>query len=225
MSGVRRVFAGVHGSLGSLQALRFAANEARDRDARLVPVIAWVPPGGDLAERRQPNLQLRKLWRDAAQERLWDAFDRGLGGLPADLSIEALVVRGPAGPVLVDCAKDPDDLLVVGTGRRGPAAGVPPFGQPLLPRARPLPGDRRPAVGADGRNEPRPAPLAAQAALPGPRPPRGLAPLTRRAALTVPGRGSVGLRTDASARRRSRAAMRSRSCPSRLTGRKNLASA
>ena len=96
MSGVRRVFAGVHGSLGSLQALRFAANEARNRDARLVPVIAWIPPGGDLAERRQPNLQLRKLWRDAAQERLWDAFDRGLGGLPADLSIEALVVRGPA---------------------------------------------------------------------------------------------------------------------------------
>jgi len=119
VSGVRRVFAGVHGSLGSLQALRFAANEARNRDARLVPVIAWIPPGGDLAERRQPNLQLRKLWRDAAQERLWDAFDRGLGGLPADLSIEALVVRGPAGPVLVDCAKDPDDLLVVGTGARG----------------------------------------------------------------------------------------------------------
>ena len=155
MSGVRRVFAGVHGSLGSLQALRFAANEARNRDARLVPVIAWVPPGGDLAERRQPNLQLRKLWRDAAQERLWHAFDRGLGGLPADLSIEALVVRGPAGPVLVDCAKDPDDLLVVGTGGAacGGRSGVRPA---ALPRARPLPGDRRPAIGADGRNGPRP---------------------------------------------------------------------
>ena len=61
MSGVRRVFAGVHGSLGSLQALRYAANEARYRGARLLPVIAWVPPGGDLAERRQPNLYLRKM--------------------------------------------------------------------------------------------------------------------------------------------------------------------
>ena len=119
MSAVRRVFAGVHGSLGSLQALRFAADEARNRDARLMPVITWVPPGGDIAERRQPSLQFRKLWRDAAQERLWDAFDRGLGGPPADLAIEALVVRGPAGPVLVECADDPDDLLVVGTGRRG----------------------------------------------------------------------------------------------------------
>ena len=119
MSGVRRVFAGVHGSLGSLQALRYAANEARCRGARLLPVIAWVPPGGDLAERRQPNLYLRKMWREAAQERLWEAFDMGLGGLPEDLTIEALVVRGPAGPVLVECADDPDDLLVIGTGRRG----------------------------------------------------------------------------------------------------------
>ena len=119
MSGVRRVFAGVHGSLGSLQALRYAAEEARHRGARLLPVIAWVPPGGDLAERRQPNLYLRKMWREAAQTRLWDAFDMGLGGLPEDLSIEALVVRGPAGPVLADCADDPDDLLVIGTGRRG----------------------------------------------------------------------------------------------------------
>ena len=119
MSGVRRVFAGVHGSLGSLQALRYAANEARSRGARLLPVIAWVPPGGDLAERRQPNLYLRTMWREAAQGQLWEAFDMGLGGLPEDLTIEALVVRGPAGPVLVECADDPDDLLVIGTGRRG----------------------------------------------------------------------------------------------------------
>ena len=119
MSGVRRVFAGVHGSPGSLQALRYAANEARHRGARLLPVIAWVPPGGDLAERRQPNLYLRKMWREGAQGRLWEAFDMGLGGLPEDLTIEALVVRGPAGPVLVECADDPDDLLVIGTGRRG----------------------------------------------------------------------------------------------------------
>ena len=98
MSGVRRVFAGVHGSLGSLQALRYAASEARQRHAPLVPVIAWVPPGGDLAERRQPNMQLRKLWRDAAREKLFDAFEMGLGGLPQDLDVQPLVVRGPVVP-------------------------------------------------------------------------------------------------------------------------------
>ena len=119
MSGERRVLVGVHGSLGSLQALRYAAEEARRRDMRLVPVIAWVPPGGDLAERRQPVYSLRELWRDAARDRLFDAFDRGLGGLPAGLEVEPLVIRGPSGPVLVDTADQPDDLLVVGTGRRG----------------------------------------------------------------------------------------------------------
>lgn len=118
MSGVRRVLVGVHGSLGSLQALRYAAEEARKRDAPLVPVIAWVPPGGDIAERRQPVLYLRTVWQDAARDRLWGSFDRGLGGLPMDLRIEPFVIRGPAGPVLVDTADNPDDLLVVGTGRR-----------------------------------------------------------------------------------------------------------
>jgi len=63
VSAVRRVVVGVHGSLGSLQALRLAADEARDRQAVLVPVIAWVPPGGDFAERSHPSPYLRRIWR------------------------------------------------------------------------------------------------------------------------------------------------------------------
>jgi nucleotide-binding universal stress UspA family protein len=59
------------------------------------------------------------VWRDAAHDRLLDSFDRGLGGPPADLDMEPHVIRGPAGPVLIDSATGPDDLLVVGTGRRG----------------------------------------------------------------------------------------------------------
>ncbi len=121
MPTVRRIIVGVHGSLGSLQALRYAADEARQRDAPLMAVIAWVPPGGDLAERRHSSPYLRKIWRDAAWERLWAAFDAGLGGVPADLTVEPQVARGETGPVLVDAANRPDDLLVIGTGRR---AGV-----------------------------------------------------------------------------------------------------
>jgi len=119
VSAERRILVGVHGSLGSLQALRFATEAARRQQARLVPVIAWVPPGGDLAERRQPVYSLRHIWREAAQARLADAFDQGLGGVPDGLAVEPLVVRGPAGPVLVNTADQPDDLLVVGTGGRG----------------------------------------------------------------------------------------------------------
>ena len=105
MATVHRVIVGVHGSLGSLQALRYAADEARQRDVPLVPVIAWVPPGGDMAERRHPSPYLRKIWRDAAWERLRAAFDDGLGGLPADLRVEPHVERGETGPVLVDVAE------------------------------------------------------------------------------------------------------------------------
>jgi nucleotide-binding universal stress UspA family protein len=118
VSAVRRVVVGVHGSLGSLQALRRAAGEAREKRVPLVAVIAWTPPGGDLAERRYPSPYLRKVWREAAVKQLTDAFDAGLGGLPDDLFVEAHVERGETGPVLVDIACEPSDLLVIGTGRR-----------------------------------------------------------------------------------------------------------
>src|ERR1700677_5180093 len=138
MATVRRIIVGVHGSLGSLQALRFAADEARQRDVPLLPVIAWVPPGGDLAERRHSSPYLRKIWRDDARRRLSAAFDVGLGGIPADLHVEPQVARGEFGPVLVDTADRPDDLLIIGTGRRGGAGGVRPRprGGALLGHAR-----------------------------------------------------------------------------------------
>ena len=122
MAAVRRIVVGVHGSLGSLQALRRAAEEARERRVPLVPVIAWVPPGGDLAERRHPSPYLRKIWTDAARERLMKAFEAGLGGLPDDVRIAPCVARGETGPVLVDLADQPGDLLVIGTGRRSPVS-------------------------------------------------------------------------------------------------------
>jgi nucleotide-binding universal stress UspA family protein len=120
VAAVRRVVVGVHGSLGSLQALRLAADEARARQATLVPVIAWVPPGGDFAERSHPSPHLRQIWREAARQRLADAFDAGLGGLPDDVAVLARIERGEPGPVLVDVSDGPGDLLVIGTGRRSP---------------------------------------------------------------------------------------------------------
>lgn len=118
MAAVRRIVVGVHGSLGSLQALRYAAEEARARQVPLVPVIAWVPPGGDLSERSRPSPYLRQVWQDAASQRLAEAFDAGLGGMPSDLRVQPHVERGETGPVLVDTADQPGDLLIIGTGRR-----------------------------------------------------------------------------------------------------------
>ena len=117
---VRRVIAGVSGSAGSLQALRFADAMARENDALLVPVLAWVPPGGDMADRRYPNATLRTAWKQAAWDRLWRAVDLAIGGPPVDArNFAPEVVRGEAGQVLTLTATKPGDVLVIGAGRQG----------------------------------------------------------------------------------------------------------
>jgi nucleotide-binding universal stress UspA family protein len=115
----RRVIAGVSGSPGSLQALRYAAALARSDTAVLTPVLAWIPPGGDFADRRAPSPELRKAWKQAAWERLWGAIDLAIGGPPVDVEFFPDVVRGEAGQVLTDIARETDDVLVIGAGRRG----------------------------------------------------------------------------------------------------------
>ncbi|MEV4613219.1 universal stress protein [Kitasatospora sp. NPDC049258] len=114
-----RVIVGVSGSSGNAAALRHAVAEAERRDAVLVPVIAWTPPGGEAAYRNRPCPPLAKLWEQAAADRLDAAVARALGGYPAGLRTEPVVIRGEVGPALVEIADRPDDLLVVGTGRRG----------------------------------------------------------------------------------------------------------
>ena len=113
----RRFVVGVSGSAGSLQALRYAAELARNEAATLTPVLAWTPPGGDIADRRCPNRELRRIWREAAWDRLFESIDLAIGGPPADLEFSPVVVRGEAGHVLTEVAAQPDDVLVIGAGR------------------------------------------------------------------------------------------------------------
>jgi nucleotide-binding universal stress UspA family protein len=108
----------VSGSPGSLQALRHAAGLAREHAAALIVVLAWIPPGGEIADRRCPSIQLRRVWAEAAWKRLWDSVDVALGGVPDDVIFEAHVLRGQPREMLVGCA-DEGDLLVIGAGRRG----------------------------------------------------------------------------------------------------------
>jgi nucleotide-binding universal stress UspA family protein len=100
-----------------LQALRYAAQLARNDAATLTPVLAWTPPGGDIADRRCPNRELRRIWREAAWERLFESIDMAIGGPPADIEFSPVVVRGEAGHVLTEVAAQPDDVLVIGAGR------------------------------------------------------------------------------------------------------------
>jgi nucleotide-binding universal stress UspA family protein len=114
-----RVIVGVDGSPGSLEALRFALGQAYLLETTLIPVLAWVPPGGEVAARRVPAPAYSRILRDDAEKRLLRAFDEGLGGLPPGVRVEPWVIRGATGPALVETAERSNDLLVVGAGRRG----------------------------------------------------------------------------------------------------------
>jgi len=65
---------------------------------------------------------LRQFWSDAAWQRLWNALDLAFGGVPDDVTVQPEVLRGETGRVLVNAASQPDDILVIGAGRRGPLA-------------------------------------------------------------------------------------------------------
>ena len=117
-AGGRRVIAGVSGSVRSLGALRAGVDEARSAGAELLAVLAWAPVGGEVSYLRARCPVLLRLWEEAACQRLRDAFDMGLGGLPEGVAVRQLVVRAPPGQALVELASRHDDLLVVGYGGR-----------------------------------------------------------------------------------------------------------
>jgi nucleotide-binding universal stress UspA family protein len=120
--GVGRVIVGASGSPGSLRALRLAEALARAHQAVLVPVIAWESPGSAQFGRIQFSDYMSKDCQDMACRRLRDALIAVWGEVPDDPMIEPHIERGPAGWVLVNMARRPDDLLVVVAGRRGALA-------------------------------------------------------------------------------------------------------
>jgi nucleotide-binding universal stress UspA family protein len=117
-----RVVVGVTGSPGSEAALRRAAQEARRSGRTLVPVLAWEPPGGEVAYRIAPEPRLAARWEQEACRRLEAAVDVALGGFPVGVPVDPAVVRGPAAWALTALASEPVDLLVLGAGPRHPLA-------------------------------------------------------------------------------------------------------
>ncbi len=185
MPGVRRVIVGTSGSPGSLRALRYAEDLARANNATLIPVLTWVPPGGDLADRHQPCGYLRRIWQEDARQQLRDALIAAWGEIPGGPPVQPLTARrgwldsGPSG------------LLP----RRSAGRGCwPPWcagparlrqGEPLLPSPRRVPSPRRSAA----RTRPGSGPWPAQVGGVAPDPHRGSGP-------SGPGQGSrIGVRS------------------------------
>ena len=83
-----------------------------------------MPPGGDLADRRTPCDELRRIWAQDAHQKLQDALNLAWGTPPADLPVCPLVRRGQPGPVLAGAACRPGDLLVLGAAGRGALAWI-----------------------------------------------------------------------------------------------------
>jgi len=125
MAVARRIIVGASGSPGSVRAMRHARDLAATRgDTVLVVAHAWTLPGGDFAEQRSPAPSLGEVWRNVAWKHIVDCVAAAWGGLPSDVPTSLVVARGPAGQVLVALADRGDDLLVVGTGRRGRLARI-----------------------------------------------------------------------------------------------------
>jgi nucleotide-binding universal stress UspA family protein len=121
-TGVDEIVVGVDGSDASKDALRWALEEARLRQARLHVVHAWEPPPPvpDLAPAPSPALELVELLpalQEAAEQLVARVVDEVAGDDPG-VEIEAVAVEGPATFVLADAAENAQ-LLVVGSRGRG----------------------------------------------------------------------------------------------------------
>ena len=109
-----RVVVGIDPTPSGMSALRRAVQEARERDSTLVAVRSWLT---------QPHMyavapDLREVDEADAREVVNTCFAETLGGFPADVSVETVVLPDYPGPALVTLADRDDDLLVLGSGRR-----------------------------------------------------------------------------------------------------------
>jgi nucleotide-binding universal stress UspA family protein len=112
-----RVIVGVNGSQHSLGVVRRALAEAGQRDALLVPVIAWMASDGD-------SLRPLSELQHSARRRLDTVLELAFDGVPEGVRMHPLVLRAEAGRALVATADRADDLLVVGGGQLGGARQV-----------------------------------------------------------------------------------------------------
>lgn len=109
-----RVVVGVSETVAGLRALRLAVAEARHRGSELHALRAYVvgaPVGIAMPEVRG---YVTRLARDAVAR----AFD-AIGGRPDDLQVVVVLREGERAWVLTQYAIRDDDLLVVGSSRRG----------------------------------------------------------------------------------------------------------
>lgn len=118
---MRRIVVGVDGSEGSVEALRWALQQA-DRsggDSKVVAIHAWhdvYAAGAPFTVAVNPQ-----VYGDAAERVLERAVDEATGGKPE--LVERSIVRDAPANAIVEASKDAE-LVVVGSRGRGGFAGL-----------------------------------------------------------------------------------------------------
>ena len=127
---VSTIVVGVDGSEASRDALRWAVEEARLRNATVLAVHAWVLPylPADVAPALGPTSsalevpELLRTMKEGARE-LVETVVREVVGDSADVEIRPVAVEGPPAAALIDAARGAD-LLVVGSRGHGGFTGL-----------------------------------------------------------------------------------------------------
>jgi nucleotide-binding universal stress UspA family protein len=125
-----KIVVGVDGSDASKDALRWAVEEARIRDALVVAVHAWQMPAvapdiGPMVAAATGPYELAELLpqlEEGARRVVEDAVQE-VAGAAAGVEIEAVAVEGPPARALVEAARDAI-LLVVGSRGHGGFTGL-----------------------------------------------------------------------------------------------------
>jgi nucleotide-binding universal stress UspA family protein len=116
------VLVGVDGSLGSRRALAWAANEARQHNAELHVLTAWLPPVPPVGIGYAGYVtDLPDAGQIAAREQA-DTVERELGDSP-DVMVKQETIEGHAAERLIEASADAD-LVVVGCRGHGGFTGM-----------------------------------------------------------------------------------------------------
>ena len=119
---LRKVVVAIDGSETSTAALEWAAEEARERSARLVVVHAWMIPSTaynaslpTALVATVPDLALYKRGAEGVVERALASIDV----TSVSQGVETVVARGSAPEVIIAASQEADLLVVGSRGRSG----------------------------------------------------------------------------------------------------------
>ena len=116
---MKTIVVGVDGSQHSIDALRWAKDEAGLREARVVAVFAWHLPHVSTVHEAVHVLDVD--FEQQARKFLETTVEDALSH--ADVEVEQVVTEGPAAPALIAAAEGAD-LLVVGSRGHGGFKGL-----------------------------------------------------------------------------------------------------